>query len=149
MSNAIEIANAMAAQLNAADGLSGVIEALVDRQLDIVTEIEKRVLMAAGKAKGKGAVITIFYQGFQNPDASGATYPKVTRNYLCSLYAAQVLGTGNTPADDLLELAARALHNWDTDGDDSIDEIHVLSGLARPDDDFLIYDIEVKVMSRL
>lgn len=148
MSKANDIAEAMAAQLNAAAGLAGV-EALVDRQLDIATEIAKRLQLARGKSAGKGAMITIFYLGFDNSDNSGAQAPTITRNYLVSIYAAPVMATGNAPADDLLETAARELHLWEPAESAGMAEIQVDSGVARADADFLIYDLTVKVISRL
>lgn len=148
MSKAITIATAMTAHLNAVPALAGV-EAIVDRQLEIATEIEKRVFLTMGKAKGKGAMITVFYSGFENPTASAANAPVVTRNYLVSIYAAPVMSTGNTPADDLMESAAAALHLWEPAEANGIAEIHVSGGEARPDDDYLIYDLTVKIKSRL
>lgn len=148
MSKANDIAAAMAVKLNAATALGGV-EALVDRQLDITTEISKRLNLARGKSAGKGAMITIFYLGFDNADNSGAQTPTITRNYLVSIYAAPVMATGNTPADDLLETAASVLHLWEPAESAGISEIHVASGVARADADFLIYDLTVKAISRL
>jgi hypothetical protein len=148
MSKASDIATAMAAQLNAAAALDGV-EAIVDRQLDIATEIQKRLSLSRGKSAGKGAMITIFYLGFENPDSSAAGTPNVSRNYLVSVYASPVLNTGNTPADDLLESAAGVLHRWEPLEASGIAEISVVSGVARADAEFLIYDLTVKVFSRL
>lgn len=148
MSKAHDIATAMAAQLNASADLEGV-EAIVDRQLDITTEVNKRVFMARGKSGGKGAMITIFYLGFENPDPSGAAAPTVTRNYLVSVYGAPVLATGNTPADDLLETTATVLHLWEPEEAAGMAEIHIASGVARADAEFLIYDLTVRVISRL
>lgn len=148
MSKALDIATAMAAHLNAVATLAGV-EAIVDRQLDIATEVQKRVFLTRGKSGGKGAMITVFYLGFDNPDASGAAAATVTRNYLVTVYAAPVMATGNVPADDLLESAAAALHLWEPSEAHGIAEIHVVSGVARADTDFLIYDLTAKITSRL
>jgi len=148
MSKAYDIANGMVAHLSAATGFDG-IAILVDRQLDIASEIEKRIALNRGSAKGKGAMITVFYNGFQNPDAYGAPVPKVTRTYQVSVYAAPIIAAGHTPADDLVELAAITLHHWEPAETYGISEIHVFNGTARPDDDYLIYDLEVRVQSRL
>lgn len=148
MSKALDIADGMAAHLNAEAGFDGV-QALVDRQLDIAAEIAKRVGMMASKATGRGAVMTIFYTGFANPDASASPAPKISRNYLVSIYGAPVLGSGHTPADDLMELAAATLHHWEPAEQYGIAEIHVLNGQARPDGEYLIYDLEVRIASRL
>lgn len=148
MSKGIRIAEAMVGHINASPGFDGV-EAIVDRQLDISTEIEKRLGLALGKSKGKGAVITVFYSGFENPDASGSNAPNVIRNYLVSIYAAPTMSTGNTPADLLMENTAIVLHAWEAAEFEDISQIHVTGGEARPDDDYLIYDLTVKIHSRL
>jgi hypothetical protein len=148
MSKAYEIAAGMAAHLNAVAALDGV-ESIVDRQLDIATEIQKRVFLMAAKGRGKGAMISIFYTGFQNPDASAAATPNITRTYLVSIYGAPTLKSGHTPADDLVETVALHLHRWEPAEAHGIAEIHVLNGEARPDSDYLIYDVEVRVTGRL
>jgi hypothetical protein len=48
-----------------------------------------------------------------------------------------------------MEDAAKVLHSWEPSDLVGISEISVKSGLARPDDNYLIYDLEVEVMSRL
>ena len=148
MSKALDIAEAMAAHLNATAGFDGV-PALVDRQLDIGTEIAKRMGLAISSSKGRGGVMTVFYTGFTNPDAGISAAPTVSRSYLVSIYGADVLKSGHTPADDIMELAAHALHQWEPADQFGIAEIHVLNGQARPDADYLIYDLEVRILSRL
>lgn len=148
MSKAYVIGEGMVTWLEAGPALDSV-NILVDRQLDLATEIEKALGMNRGQSKGKGAFISIFYNGFENPDASAAAVPSVRRTYQVSIYAAPVIKAGFLPADDLVEAVALRLHQWEPAEDYGISEIHVVSGTARPDDEFLIYDLEVRVQSRL
>lgn len=142
------IASGMAERINSTPLFDGV-EAIVDRQLDIETEVAKRVGLSRSAATGKGACITIFYSGFTNPDASAAIYSKIVRTYLVSVYGVQVRKTGHMPVDRLMEEAGRTLHNWEPAEQYGIAEIHVLNGLSRPDSDYLIYDLEVRVLGRI
>jgi hypothetical protein len=148
MSIGITIAEAMVERLASSGGFRGV-TVLVDQQLDIDTEIEKALGMAAGKAKGAGAFVSVFYEGFANPDSSGANNPVIIRSYQVSIYAAPILSSSNQPADSLMETAATVLHSWEPGELGGISEITVKSGLARPDNNYLIYDLSVEVSSRL
>jgi hypothetical protein len=148
MSIGITIAKAIVERLANSGGFRGV-AVVVDQQLDIDTEIEKNLGLAKGRAKGSGAFVSVFYQGFTNPDNSGANNPDVVRNYQVTIYAAPILSSLNKPADSLMEDAATVLHSWETAEALGISEITVKSGLARPDNNYLIYDLDVEVLSRL
>lgn len=115
---------------------------IVDRQADIETEIDRAVKFA----KGAGAIVTIFYAGFRNADATGAGYARILRRYVVSVYAVPILRRKESPADDVIEACAYHLHHWD--GTDLIDEINILTGDARPDPEYLVYDLDVEVAGK-
>lgn len=139
MSKAIDIADAMAARINAIPGVSEDI-ALVDRQKNIQAEVATRV------NKSTGAAITILYEGFSNSATNASGLLTITRRYSVSLYARPVLQTSTAmPADDLIEEVARRLHDWEPEDC----EINVTGCDMRPDKTYLIYDLDVEVLSRL
>ena len=74
MSKSLQIAEAMAARLNAHLTL-GNVSTVVDRQKDIASEINKRVLKAGG------AVIVILFEGFTNASGAVSGQTSVTRRY--------------------------------------------------------------------
>lgn len=139
MSKAMDIAQAMADRLNGLETLPDV-ETIVDRQKDIAAHVAKQV------ARGAGAAITILYEGFSNSDRSGAANLKVTRRYTISIFSKPVLREAEaTAADDIVETAAVALHRWEA----PFGEI-VLTGCdMRPDTRYLIYDLDVEVLTSL
>lgn len=135
----MDIAEAMAARLNALEALPDV-ETLVDRQKDIAAHVAKQVSKAAG------AAITILYEGFSNSDRSGASNLKITRRYSVSVFSKPVLRSDSaTPADDIVEAVAACLHRWEA----PFGEI-VLTGCdMRPDSRYLIYDLDLEVLTTL
>jgi hypothetical protein len=144
VSKALTIAQAMADRLNALATLPDV-DTLVWKQKDLSSE------MAAKLGKSAGAVIVILYEGFKNPDANGGGRLNVTRSYTLSVFSRPVRREGTaTAADDIVEIAAAALHNWEpAEAAAGIGEIHVKSCDLRPDPLYLIYDLDVEVLSRL
>lgn len=144
MSLAITIAQAMADRINAAPSLPDV-TAMVYRQKTLASELATKL------AKAGGAVIVILYEGFTNPDAGSATHPAITRRFTVTLFAKPLLREdAEMAADDIVEITARILHNWEPlEATAGFAEIHVKGCDLRPDDKFLIYDLEVEVESRL
>ena len=144
MSKGIDIANAMAARLNALYGIPSNL-ALVDRQKDIRVEVANRV------AKASGSAIIILYEGFSNPAAMASGALNITRRYTVTIYAKPVIQAADVmAADDLLEAVARSLHNWEPDEPTAgFGEITVTGGDLRPDKSYFIYDLDVEVLSRL
>lgn len=144
MSKAIEIAEAMVKRLNAQIALREV-TAMVDRQKDMASELQKRVLQAGG------IVVSVLYEGFSNPNGSATGNASVTRRYTVSVYAKPILlDAYSSPADTIVERVARALHNWDI-AENSADaaEILVTDCDLTPDRTFLVYDLDVICLSRL
>lgn len=144
MSKAITIATAIAARLNALVTLPDV-DAIVWQQKNIVSE------MAAKLGKASGAVIVILYQGFQNPDADAGSRLNVRRAYTLSVFVNPILRTsGATTPEDIVEISSAALHVWEpVEATTGFGQIHVKSCDLRPDDKFLIYDLDIEVLSRL
>lgn len=143
MSKAITIAEAMVDRLNALSTLPG-ISAFVDRQKDVVSEVAKRV------AIGSGAAIVVLYEGFSNPTANASGSVSVTRRYTVSVYSKPILRGDEMPADDIVEIVASSLHDWEPDeGTVQFAEIKVTGGDLRPDAKYLIYDLDIECLSRL
>ena len=144
MSKAITIGNAIAARLNDLATLPDV-EALVWQQKTIASE------MATKLGKASGAVIVILYQGFQNPDADAGSRLNVRRAYTVSVFVNPTLrAAGATTPEDIVEISASALHAWEpVEATTGFGQIHVKSCDLRPDDKFLIYDLDIEVLSRL
>ena len=144
MSKAIDIANAMAARINAISGIPSNL-AVVDRQKDIRVEVAHRVL------KGTGSAIIILYEGFSNPAPMASGLLNITRRYSVTLYARPILQDAEVvAADELIELVARELHNWEPDeASAGFGEIIVTGCDLRPDKSYFIYDLDLEVLSRL
>ena len=144
MSKPLDIADKMAARLTALTALAGV-TCVVDRQKDIVAEVAK------GVAKASACCVTILYQGFTNPDASQTGRPVTTHHYTVTVNARPVLaGASGMHADDALQLVSRCLHNWDaTEATDGFSEIHINRSSLRPDAKYLVYDMDLDVITTL
>lgn len=145
MSLALDIADLMAARLNAANvngGQLAGVTTLVDRQKDIAAEVAKRVAQAGA------AVVTILWEGFSNPDARRSGNISVVRRYTATIYAKPVLReAGELTADDIAERAARLLHDWDPEAEDELPgfiAVRVVSCDLRPDTKHLIYDLDIE-----
>lgn len=142
MSKPLDIADKMAARLTALTALAGV-TCLVDRQKDIAAEVAK------GVAK-LGVCVSILYQGFTNPDASQTGRPVATHHYTVTVTARPVMTAAGMHADDALQLVSRCLHNWDaTEATDGFSEIHINRSSLRPDAKYLVYDIDLDVITSL
>lgn len=144
MSKPLDIADKMAARLTALSDLAGV-TCLVDRQKDIANEVAK------GVAKSSACCVTILYHGYTNPDASQTGRPVATHHYTVTISARPVLvGLTGMHADDALQLVSRCLHNWDaTEAIDGFSEIHINQSSLRPDAKYLVYDIDLDVITSL
>lgn len=135
----MDIADAMAERLNALATLPDV-KTIVDRQKDIAAHVAKQVNKAAG------AAITILYEGFSNSDRSGSANLKVTRRYTVTIFSRSVLRAASaTAADDIVEIVAASLHRWEA----PFGEIALTGCDMRPDTRYLIYDLDVEVLSSL
>jgi hypothetical protein len=142
MSKALDIADLLAGRLQAAAALQGV-DVFVDRQKNLPSKV------AGSIGKFSAACIAILYDGFSNPDASRSGRPTVTRRFTVSIFAKPVLSSlGGKFADDVLEAAAETLHNWEPTTT-LFSEIRVTGGDYRPDATWLIYDIDLEVISKL
>jgi hypothetical protein len=144
MSKAITIAEAMAARINVQMTLPDV-SAFVDRQKDLLAEINLRV------AKAGGAAIAILFEGFSNADTSSSVNLTVLRRYTVTIYAKPVLRDATeTAADDIVEIVARALHNWEPDeAKVGCAEITVKGCDLIPDNRYLTYALDIECVSRL
>jgi hypothetical protein len=144
MSKAIDIADAMAARLNALTTLPGV-EAIVWRQKDFTNELAQKT------SRVGGALIVILYSGFANSSDAAAVHLNVARRYTVSIFAKPVIRTTrDLAADDIVETVAATLHNWEPDETlTGAAEIKVSGCELRPDTQYLIYDLDLEVLSRL
>lgn len=144
MSKAMDISNVMVERLNAQLTLPDV-SAIAWRQKDIASDLQRKT-SAAG-----GALIVVLYDGFTNPaaNASGAVF--ITRRYVVSIFSKPVLRDATeTSADDIVEIVAAKLHDWEPDECRyGIAQISVTGCELRPDAKFLIYDLDVEVLSHL
>jgi hypothetical protein len=143
MSRALDLAEAMAARLNDEPALylAG-FETLVDRQKDLTFAVDAQL------AKNAGGCIIITYDGFTNPDKRPTPTPVVTRNYSVRVIARPILrGPDEMPADDICELAARALQNSQPEGAATL--IRVGAATLTSDATYLVYLLTVEVESRL
>ena len=144
MSKSVTIAQAMADRLNALATLPDV-EALVWRQKELASEL------AAKLGKATGAVVVILYEGFANPNANASGQLSVARRYTVTIFAKPVLrGSSSISGDDIAEITARSLHDWEPDETTSgFAQIHVRACDLRPDDKFLIYDLDIEALGKL
>jgi len=145
MSIAITIAEKIATRLNAAESLAGV-EAVVERQQNVQAVVDRNI------AKAKGAAIIITFTGLTNPEGNLSGRQSVTRNYTATIYTLPILRSEAIPADEIVELTARLLHDWEIDEEfpqGEATEIRVINGDLVPDRKYLIYEIDLQVLSRL
>lgn len=144
MSKSLTIAQAMADRLNAVAALASV-RAVVWKKKDLESEL------ATITGKSTSALIVILYTGFENPDTSATVNPTLKRRYTISIFAKPATRlAAAAAADDICEIVARSLHNWEPDETTvGTAEIRVATCDLRPDDEYLIYDMEIECMSRL
>lgn len=143
MSKSSTIADAMVSRLNAQIPLTGV-TAIAARQKDLSTDLSIKVLKAGG------ACIVVQFEGFTNPSAIASGAVNVTRRYTASIYTRPIMNDGEISADDVVEFVAAKLHNWELDEDrTSGAEIMVTSCDVIPDKTYLIYQLDIDVLSRL
>jgi hypothetical protein len=140
MSRMLDIADAIKARLESRPGLAG-IDVVVDRQKDIA------VLIAKSTGRAKGSCITILFEGFGVPDRN-TSGPQVTARYTLRTWSRPVINN-ETPADELVEEIARALHHWIPEGTHAFGEMAVTGGDFVPDPKWLVYEIEAEVTLKL
>ena len=144
MSKSLTIAQSMADRLNAVAALASV-RAVVWKKKDLESEL------ATITGKSTSALIVILYTGFENPDTSASVHLTLKRRYTLSIFAKPATRlAASAAADDIAEIVARTLHNWEPD-ETTTDtaEIRVASCDLRPDNEYLIYDMEIECLSRL
>jgi hypothetical protein len=143
MSKINTIAEAMAERLNAEIYLQDVV-AVVSRQKDLASTLQAKVLKAGG------AAIVIQFEGFSNPSANSPVHPTVTRRYTATIYTKPIMREGETPADDIVEFVASKLHDWEITADTAdAAEVRMTGGDVIPDRNYLIYQLDLEVLSRL
>lgn len=103
MSQFFDRADEIAALLEGAEGL-GAIPWVVDRQKDVISEIKQAI------NKQAGAIGIITWTGGRNIDES-ADGPAIESTFTITLFTKPVLRGNDTPADDLVQLVARTLHD--------------------------------------
>jgi hypothetical protein len=138
MSRFYTTADAIAAHLAAIPALDGV-PFVVDRQKDIASELRKAV------AKQSGCLAVISWTGSLNNDAT-ADGPALSNSYTVTLFSKPVLRAGETPADDLIEAMAEALHDHRISPNDHFADRLVITGIDPiPADELLIYQIKISI----
>lgn len=144
MSKSLTIAHAMADRLNAVAALASV-RAVVWKQKELESEL------ATITGKSTSALIVILYTGFENPDTAAGVHLTLKRRYTISIFTKPATRfTAAAAADDIAEIVARTLHNWEPDETTTdAGEIRVASCDLRPDPEHLIYDMDIECLSRL
>lgn len=142
MSKFFDAADEIHNRLAAVPGLAG-ISLLVDRQKDIESEFNKVV----GKQIGNLAIIT--WSGAPNEDPA-ADGPNLSCRYTVTLFSKPVIRHGDTPADDIIETIARALHNSSLTGSESYSDRVVVTGIDPiQSDSLLIFRINLSIPIQL
>jgi hypothetical protein len=111
---------------------------IVDRQKDILTQINTAV------AKASGCVVTILWTGFgRTPTGERAA------TYVLRIYSRPVLLDGNYPADDIVERIDTVLDEWVPAGASISGHcLYKMNGEGAdlvPDRNFLLYEMPYSV----
>lgn len=140
MSKFYDTADSIAVHLRTVPGLAGVLF-VVDRQKDIFSELRKVI----GKQSGCLAIVT--WAGSPNDDTS-ADGPRFASKYTITLVSKPVIRTGETPADDIVEAIATALHDYRPNG--SFYDRLVVTGIDPvPSEELLIYRVNLSTPTQL
>jgi hypothetical protein len=107
MSAPMDRADAMKTMLSAVTALSGV-GIFVARQDNVAAEV------AASLNRGKGVGIIITWMGGRNPEPD-LDELRITGSYIIEVWAKEVIRTGATTIDNVLQAAATAIHGWKPD----------------------------------
>lgn len=144
MSKALTIAEQMKGRLDADFARTDVsvslvgLDVVVDKQKDILAEINKAV------KKATGAVVTILWTGFGRNREQGRIY-----RYTVHVYVKPIMNAGNKPADDIVERIDEALNFWVPPAASASGHTHYeLQGSGAellPDKNFLIYEMQFTV----
>ena len=97
-------ADAIAAKLMTSTMLSG-IRMVVDRQLDIASELQKAI------GRQTGSLIIIGWAGSKNVDES-ADGPRFVSSFTVTYCAKPVIRKDDEPADNIVEEIAKVLHDF-------------------------------------
>ncbi len=111
---------------------------IVDRQKQVLNEINKAV------AKAKGTAILIVYTGFDVLDADAST-PRLANRYSLQVWCKPIIAGANLAADDVLESVVHRMWHWIPSGHHHFDEARVLPGGMMPSKTHVVYDCEVLV----
>lgn len=140
MSKFYDTADAIAAHLKTVVSLSK-LPIVVDRQKDILSELKSAI------AKQSGCLIIVTWAGAPNDDQS-ADGPRFASRYTVTLFSKPVIRHGETPADDLIEDIATALHDYRPSG--SFYDRLVITGIDPiADEELLIYRVNLTTTSQL
>lgn len=140
MSQFYDTAEAIAAHLATVPALAAV-PVVVNRQKELEPELRK----ALGKQAGCLAVVS--WAGAPNEDLT-ADGPRFKCSYTVHLFSRPILRAGQTPADDLVEAAAAALHDHRLSGS-FYDRLLVTGISPEPHDELLIYVLTLTTPSQL
>ena len=142
MSQFYDTAEAIAAHLATITALADV-PVVVNRQKELESELRK----ALGKQAGCLAVIS--WAGSPNEDLS-ADGPLFKSSYTVHLFSRPILRSGQTPADDLMEAMATALHDHRLTAGGAYRDRLVVTGIEpEPHDELLIYVLTLTTPSQL
>jgi hypothetical protein len=143
MSKWLDFADDIATLFGTVDALDG-IDIVVDRQKDLAAEVAK----ATGKAKG--AAVVILWAGADNEDPA-CDGPRMRADYEISIYCKPVLRGDQSPADDIAEAVASALHHWQPDGVSvaAYERMTVSRVAMVPDPKYLVYQIDARITVQL
>ena len=142
MSKFYDTADSMVSHLATIEALEGVIF-VVDRQKDIASELRKVI------GKQSGCLAVIAWTGSANDDKA-ADGPALANTYTITLFSKPVIRAGETPADDIIEAIAEALHDHRLGEHDHFADRLVVTGIDPiPTDELLIYQIKLSTPSQL
>lgn len=143
MSQFYDTAEDIADQLRATEELAG-IAVIVDRQRDIAAELQKHL----GKVTAAGCLI-VTWTGAPNADES-ADGPRFNSTFTVTGFFKPVLRRGETPADNIIEAAAAALHDWRRPNRSHVNDRLIVIGITPFDSpEFLAYRINLKTTDQL
>ena len=112
---------------------------LVDRQKDIMSEVDKAV------AKASGTAISILWNGWVTLNEN-ASRPHLGSRYTVTVWSKSIIAGPNLPADAVMASVILRLWHWiSADGGHAHGEAQPKNGGQVPDPDFLNYDCEVVI----
>lgn len=114
------------------------IPVIVDKQKDLLTELNKAV------GKSEGVAVVILWDGFDEIDPF-APEPRVMNRYTVTIFSRPILTATALAADDVMESILTRLWRWAPSNGHQSNAVQIGGAKFIPDERFSIYSLDLKL----